>query len=83
VKAFTLQVASNESEQVVNRTSGHIGIGLAGGLHEVAIAGATGPEDGVADLLHAIKASQHLQLLDIRGIAVTDEVGPTVTKLVL
>ena len=48
---------------------------FAGGLHEVAIAGASGQEDGVARLLEAISGSQNLQLLDIRGIAVEDEVG--------
>lgn len=49
---------------------GCCGFHVAGTLQELAVAGATGGEDGLGRLLLAACNSKHLQLLDIRGLPI-------------
>lgn len=52
-------------------------VGHAGALHELAIAGVSGTEDGVAAVLQAACSNKCLQLLDIRGMPVRQQVRTT------
>uniref|UniRef100_A0A383WJV6 EF-hand domain-containing protein n=2 Tax=Tetradesmus obliquus TaxID=3088 RepID=A0A383WJV6_TETOB len=71
--ALCLQRLNLNHNKFSSQTLGAVADALrvnAGTLQELAVAGATGSEDGLGRLLLAACNSKHLQLLDIRGLPI-------------